>query len=352
MEEETIVDVDVHLDIFQFPDRFADYVDSPWDDYIRNTKYNPMTVDGWSRSMGGKIQPAIVEDAEQLYEDLCEGFNVDYPIINSFAYLPNFPDPEMAQAVSRGVNDMLLDEYLDEYDNFKGLVGVDVREPEKAAEEIHRIGSEDDIVGVCIENGAENRMLGDPIYDVIYKAAEDNNLPVAFHSGAGSIFMQGFPNQHTGFRKFLSEHVVSHPFAMMQTMTSLIVQGTPVKFPDLDFIFLEAGIEWVPSVMYRLNKEYSMRRVEAPLLEKSPEEHIRDSCYIGTQPMGEPNDPTDIQKLIKILGPEMIMFATDYPHWDFDEPNGVDKHLRTNFTAEERDALLKKNAVDVFEMEI
>lgn len=352
LEEQTIIDVDVHLDFYRFPEEIATYTEEPYDEYLTNTKYSPMTIDGWNRTMGGKIQPSKIESADQLYEELCEQFHVDYPVLNTFGYLPNFPDVDVAKAVMRATNDMLLDRFLDEYDEFKGMAGLEIREPDKAAEEIDRMGDEKDIVGVYIENGAEQKPLGDPYYDPIYRAAEDNDLPVAYHSSAGSIFMQGYPVQHRGFRKFLEEHVVAHPFAMMETMTSLVVQGTPAKFPDLDFVILEAGIEFLPCVMYRLNKEYSIRRVEAPLLEKSPEEYIRDQFYVGTQPIGEPNNPKDVRRLIEIAGPEMILFATDYPHWDFDEPNAVDKFLHNKFEPEERTALLGGNAAEVYDLDV
>jgi predicted TIM-barrel fold metal-dependent hydrolase len=350
MEDETLVDVDVHLDFYRHPEEVAKYMDAPYDEYLTDTKYSPMTIDGWNRTMGGKIQPSNIHSAEQLHEELCGQFNVDYGVLNTFAYLPNFPDIDVAQEVMRGSNDMLIDRFLDEYDEFKGMAGIDPREPDKAAEEIDRLGDEKDIIGIYIENGAEQKPLGDPYYDEMYQAAEDNDLPVAYHSSAGSIFMQGYPIQHRGFRKFLEEHVVAHPFAMMATMCSLIVQGAPVKFPDLNFVILESGIEFLPTMMFRLNKEYSIRRIEAPLLEKSPEEYIRDSFYVGTQPIGEPNDPEHMRKLIEIAGPEMILFATDYPHWDFDDPSAVDKFLRNKFTDEQRNALMSGNAMEIYDI--
>ena len=37
--------------------------------------------------------------------------------------------------------------------------------------------------------------------------------------------------------------------------------------------------------------------------------------------MDEPTDPKDFPTILRQLGSdEMLMFATDYPHWDFDSP--------------------------------
>jgi predicted TIM-barrel fold metal-dependent hydrolase len=353
LKDLTIVDADVHLDFYRFPEEVASYVESPYDDYLTNNPLgSPMTLDGWNRTMGGKIQPDLIESADALQERLCEDFHVDYPILNQFSYLPNYPDPDQAEAVAKGVNDMLLDKFLDHYDHFKGLAEVDPRKPDKAAEEIDRVGSEDDIVGLLLENGAELKAAGDPEFDPIYKAAEDNGLPVAYHTSAGSTFMQRFPINHQSANKFVQDHIIAHPFVMMETLTSLMVEGTPVKFPDLNFLILEAGIGWVPAWTGRMNKEISIRNIEAPLLEKSPEKYVNDQFLFGTQPIEEPDDPREYQMMIELLGEENVAFATDYPHWDLDHPDAVDKLVRNRFEPDQRDAIMGGNLASALGMNV
>ncbi|WP_231588015.1 amidohydrolase family protein [Halostagnicola sp. A56] len=138
----------------------------------------------------------------------------------------------------------------------------------------------------------------------------------------------------------------------MLTLTSLIVNGTPEKFPGLNFIMLEAGLGWVPYMMYRLNKECSIRRAEVPLLEKSPEEYIRDQFSFATQPIGEPNNQVHMEQIIDMVGPESLLFASDYPHWDFDHPDALDKHLQSNVPKEGRKKVLSGNAAELFDLDI
>jgi predicted TIM-barrel fold metal-dependent hydrolase len=132
------------------------------------------------------------------------------------------------------------------------------------------------------------------------------------------------------------------------TLTSLVVHGVPEKFPGLDFVVLEAGIGWVPYMMFRLNKEVAMRQSEVPLLEKQPEEYVREAFYFASQPLGEPMTPEHMQSLIDMVGIESLLFATDYPHWDFDHPSELDRHLRSRFSESERKKVLHENACDVF----
>jgi hypothetical protein len=138
----------------------------------------------------------------------------------------------------------------------------------------------------------------------------------------------------------------------MLTVASLISEGTPEKFPGLDFVFLEAGVTWFPYMMWRLNKEYAMRRSEVPMLQKSPEEYMREGFYVGSQPIEEPNDPADLDRVVGAIGADRLLFATDYPHWDFDHPEALDKHLRSTYTEAERDRILHGNAIDVFDLDL
>lgn len=348
LEETTIVDTDVHLSVS--PEEVAKYADEPHKSHMTNTGYSPLPSSGWDRNLQGKIEHYSVESPEDVDEVLCKNFSIDHPILNPTSKLPRLPQTDLAIELMSAYNDLMLDQYLDEYDHFRGLAALATQKPDKAAEELDRLGNEDQIVGAYIATTGPNPPLGDSEYDIMYKAAEDNGLDIAYH-GSGGAFMFEFPRQNQSFEKFIEVHTMAHTWSQMMTMSSLIINGAPVKFPDLNFSFLEAGIGWIPMMMFRLNKEYSIRRSEAPLLEKSPEEYIRE-FYFASQPIGEANNPEHMQQLIDIVGPDSLMFATDYPHWDFDHPEALDKHLNNRYDPEDRDKVLHGNAAEAFGMEI
>ena len=347
LERETIVDTDVHLSV---PDAdLAPYTDAPYDRYIERVR---LADTSWDPSLGGKMAHNAVDDTpETIRENVIEGFNVDYPILNFLKNLSRVSNSETAAALMRACNDFMLDRFLDDTD-LHGLATVALHRPDRAAEELDRIGDEDQIVGVFVVTAGPPRPLGDPSYDVMYRAAEDNDLPVVFHGATKGGFDREFPRQNQGFEQFIEAHVCAHLWEQSMTLVSLIVQGVPVKFPDLDFLVQEAGLAWVPYMMFRLNKEYAMRRSEAPLLEASPESYIRDRFYFASQPLGEPDRPGDLAPILEVLGADSIVFATDYPHWDFDHPSEIAKHLRSHFSAEEREAVLSGNAAEVFGIDV
>ncbi len=352
LADSVVVDADVHVDT---PiDRIAEYMDAPADQLLSGfgkTGRRPQPTAGWDPYMGEKITTdRSVNDAEETYRVLCEEFHIDYPILNALTGLSTITNSDLASEVMTGANNMLLDRFLDERDNFYGLASLAPQNPDRAAEELDRLGDEESIVGAFITTTHPKEPLGDPQYDRIYRAASDNDLAMVYHGAASMSFVTEFPILNAGFEKFFSVHALAHPFSQMVTLTSLVEHGTFEKFPDLNFVFLEAGLGWLPYLVHRLNKEYSMRRSELPLLERSPESYIRDSVYISSQPIGEPEDPSDMEAVIDLVGVDSVMFATDYPHWDFDHPSALDDHLAARFTNDERQQVLADTPCEVFNL--
>jgi predicted TIM-barrel fold metal-dependent hydrolase len=48
---------------------------------------------------------------------------------------------------------------------------------------------------------------------------------------------------------------------------------------------------------------------------------VREHFYFSTQPIEEPGDPAHLAQMLRLASAERrVMFASDYPHWDFDNP--------------------------------
>lgn len=80
--------------------------------------------------------------------------------------------------------------------------------------------------------------------------------------------------------------------------------------------------------MWRLDKNYKALRAQVPWLTRLPSEYIRDHCFLSTQPIEEPDNPKDLIRLFDMMDAEnILMFSSDYPHWDFDAPDAILKRL-------------------------
>jgi predicted TIM-barrel fold metal-dependent hydrolase len=346
LEEELIVDTDVHLSVPV--DDLAAYADEPHANYLQAPSVQ-LKSSGWDPTMGGKIEDRSVVGVDDIERVLRGDLHVDHPILNAFVNLARLSRSEVAVGLQRACNDYLLDRFLDDT-GYHGVATVAPQKPDRAAEELDRIGDEDGIVGVFLPTTGPLPPLGDPEYDVLYQAVSDNDLVPVYHGATNSGFDVGFPTYNREFEKFITAHINAHLWSQTMTLTSLLVHGVPEKFPDLEFVVLEAGIGWVPYMMFRLNKEAAMRQSEVPLLEKRPEEYVRERFYFASQPLGEPMNPGHMQSIIDMVGVDSLLFATDYPHWDFDHPSELDQHLRSNFSGSERRKVLHENAADVFDI--
>ena len=59
---------------------------------------------------------------------------------------------------------------------------------------------------------------------------------------------------------------------------------------------------------------------EVPHLKRLPSEYMRSNVWFTTQPVEEPEPREHLADAIEWMGWDRVLFATDYPHWDFDDP--------------------------------
>ena len=75
--------------------------------------------------------------------------------------------------------------------------------------------------------------------------------------------------------------------------------------------------------MWRMDQQYREQRSEVPWVKRLPSEHIRSSVRLSTQPMSDVKTK-DFVKLIEMTESEdVFLFSSDYPHWNFDNPDRV-----------------------------
>lgn len=104
--------------------------------------------------------------------------------------------------------------------------------PKESAEEIDRIADVEGMAGIIVMNPMGTMStVGDPEYEPVYAAAADNDLAVAYHSGAGMTSAVEFPIVNWKLRKWVSNHAISHPMSQMLTVASLVTNGIPVEYP-------------------------------------------------------------------------------------------------------------------------
>ena len=75
--------------------------------------------------------------------------------------------------------------------------------------------------------------------------------------------------------------------------------------------------------MQRLDDQFLMRPSEAPHLKRLPSEYMRDHCWYTTQPMESNNLKALECTLDMIKADTQLLYASDWPHFDFDLPSEI-----------------------------
>jgi predicted TIM-barrel fold metal-dependent hydrolase len=172
----------------------------------------------------------------------------------------------------------------------------------------------------------------------MFEAAAHYNLPVGIHFGGNG----GWPITGAGWPSFYYEDHAGMPQAFQGQITSLIYEGVFERFPNMKVVLIEGGFAWLPPLMWRLDRLWQEKGAEIPHVTRLPSETIREHFWITTQPIEEPNQPAYFRQLLDQLGMnDRLLFATDYPHWDFDAP---DQALPHGLSAALKQAIMADNA--------
>jgi predicted TIM-barrel fold metal-dependent hydrolase len=179
--------------------------------------------------------------------------------------------------------------------------------------------------------------LGRRRYWPILEAAARNNLPVAIHVGGTG----GHPSTGGGWPSYYMEEHHAVAETMQAVVVSLVVEGVFGRFPQLRVVIMEGGLGWIPSLSARLDKHWARLRSEVPHLTRKPSDYIREHLWFTTQPMEEPESASQLSDLFDRIGWDRLLFSTDYPHWDFDDPRYA---FKMPMSDAQRDQLLFSNA--------
>ena len=107
----------------------------------------------------------------------------------------------------------------------------------------------------------------------------------------------------------------------------------------------QAGFAWAPPLAWRLDQAWKTLRSNVPHLKQLPSETMRHNIWWTTQPMEEPEPREHLRDTIEWMGWDRLLFASDYPHWDFDDPAHV---LPLRVTEQQRHAFFQGNARAVY----
>ncbi|WP_219418531.1 amidohydrolase family protein [Pseudonocardia nigra] len=348
--EVDLVDTDVHITPPSIEALFP-YLPQRWRDYVRESGVRSLESDLYPPGSPLSAIPGSVpahggppgSDPDLLRTQLLDPWGTTVAVTNCVYGVDGIHNPDWAVAMARAVNDWQRAEWLCE-PRLRGSIVVAGQDPERAAAEVERLGGLDEFVQVLMPVRSRTP-LGQRHYWPIYEAAERHGLALGVHAGGAG----GNPMSPVGSPSYYLEEYVLLAQAFQAQLISLVSEGVLVRFPELRVVLIEGGFSWLPPLMWRFDKNWKGLRREIPWVDRLPSEIIRESVRFTAQPLDAPADARRLLQVVEQLGSDrMLLFSTDYPHRQFDDPACSAPH---GLAGDALVGFLGRNALDVYRLD-
>lgn len=261
-----------------------------------------------------------------------------YPSMGMRIY--SIPDEKLQAACFRAYNDWLAEFCATDPKRLYGIaliptynIDVGVRELKRAAKMGYRGAA------VWGTPPVESLSFQGNHYDPLWEVAVDLGIPISLHA-------------FTGVDRPITNFLINYTHLVHlipETLVTLVFSGVFERFPDLKVISVENDIGWVPYLIQRMEYGYRRKRGRHGGTFPSgltPREIMQRNVRLTfmTDRVGLAN--------LEFMSPEMLMWATDYPHDDSTWPESLSL-MREQFEGIDtalRDKIVFGNCNDLYHM--
>ncbi|GAA2530912.1 amidohydrolase family protein [Mycolicibacterium diernhoferi] len=289
-------------------------------------------------------QPQVWQDASKRLTDLAEqrladmdAAGVDVAVLSLTAPgIQAEPDPQVAVARAAEANDFLAGLIAANPTRYRGFAALPLQNPDAAANELQRAVEQLGLCGALVNAHTLGSYLDAPPLRVVWERAEALDVPLYLHPA------NGFDTPHViGGHPELIGPMWSWGTDTATHALRLIFGGVFDDFPGAKLLLGHMG-ESLPYSLWRLDSRWDWHRHHGIELElEHPSKYLRRNLYVTTSGVC---DDAPLLCALSALGPEHVLFATDYPYEDIrtataflaGAPIGVDDRAKISHRNAER----------------
>lgn len=343
-----MIDCDVHNELPELK-TLLPYLGDQWKAYLNESAFvGPGSSDYPAQTPVACREGARPEkgppgsDLEHTRKYLFEESSTDLAILNCGFRPGSVHNQDLAADLATAVNDWQIEHWLSVEPRFRASIVVANQNPERSAAEIDRLGAHPGFVQVVLPLQCD-APYGNLRYDPIFDTAVRHDLAILIAFGGAP----GLPPTATGWPSTYIEEYVDAGAIFQSQINSLIFEGAFDRFPDLRVVLAESGWTWMPSLMWRMDKEWKGLRRDTPWVKRRPSAYMRDHIRLTTSPTDAPPEANDLARIIDAIDSEtMLLYASDYPHWHGHEPQA----WMTGLTDAQEQRILHQNAQDFYQL--
>lgn len=259
-------------------------------------------------------------DAKARLADMdLDGMDLAFLYPTMAFFLPEVPDIELQSALCRAYNDWLADYCKADPSRLVGIALLPLADVAGSIEELERCTEQHGFRGAFMRpNPYAGRLIQNPAYDPFWECAQSLGVPITVHEGI-SDSMPTLGRERS--ENPLLQHLFSHPFEQMAASAGLIMGGVLERHPRLQFVFLESGCGWISYWLERMDG-HAETWPHKHALTRKPSDQFREQCCISMDP-----DDHCAPGVLRDVGLDNVVWASDYPHTDHDFPGAVKETL-------------------------
>jgi predicted TIM-barrel fold metal-dependent hydrolase len=295
-----------------------------------------------------QVRPAAHDPHAFVAENLEDGVvgSVLYPSEGLLAY--GIPDSELCSAVMAAYNDFIAEFCAAEPRRLRGIALVNVDDPGLAVRELERcrrLGLAGAMISVL---PAADRPYDLPIYEPLWSAAVDLEMPLAMHVATGrsnasvDLKQQGVTRvSPSAF--YLQDHFVR------KSLGEMIFSGVFERHPKLRVGSVEHEVAWVPFFLAQMDYTYTDRPVRGDWHrfadpELLPSHFFHRQCFVSFQ------EDAAGMRMRDVVGVGTLMWGSDYPHTEstFPRSREILDEILAGVAEPERLRIVRENARELF----
>ena len=232
-----------------------------------------------------------------------------YPSMGARVY--SIPDGELQAACFRAYNDWLGDFCATNPKRLYGVALIPTFDIEVGVKELRRAAKMGYRAAAVWGTPPDRLPFESGHYDPLWAEAEELEIPISLHAFTGP------ERSVSNFFLISYTNFVHH---IPQTLVTMVFSGVFERFPKLKVLSVENDIGWVPYLIQRMEYGYGRKRGrhggEFPSgLTPRDIFHRNVRLTFMTDCLGLAN--------LDAMSPDMLMWATDYPHDDSTWPESL-----------------------------
>jgi len=244
----------------------------------------------------------------------------------------------------RAMNRYFLERWTGLDPRYRVTISVSPYNVPAAVAEIERYADTPGVAGVFIP--AAGVGLGRSHYYPLYEAAQRYGMPIVLHPTGAEGNLAEAPRLAGGLPDSYPERHAMLLQPGQAILASMIFGGIFERFPSLSLVLSEYGTTWAAPMAWRMDNAWEQGDRSLAALPKPPSEYVNRNVRFTTQPLDEPPEAAMLGEFLELLDAgRTLMFSSDYPHWDTDEPRYI---LNSRLPAELRRRIAVETALECF----